>query len=125
MKKDFALDSLSKSMPLKDAEDYIAETDQNFDEEIAEKSSESMLTVEGYYVSVPELGLRLRDGTIFTWRQNDYEPDLSVTVIIGAKKHTAKGMHCGGARVLLDSGKSVSVKKLEKTIHTGGYMPVR
>ena len=70
-------------MPLKDAEDYIAETDRNFDEEIAEKNSENMLTVEGYYVSVPELGLRLRDGTIFTWRQNSYEPDLSVTVVYG------------------------------------------
>lgn len=52
MKKDFTLDSLSKSMPLKDAEDYIAETDRIFDEEIAEKNSEGMMTVEGYYVSM-------------------------------------------------------------------------
>ena len=60
-----------------------------------------------------------------TIRRQHYAVRPGDTVVIGAKRHTAKGVHCGGAHVLFDSGKSVSVKKIKKIIHSGGYMPVK
>lgn len=46
-------------------------------------------------------------------------------VIVDSKKHRAKGVQHNGMYVALDTGKSVSVKKVEKIIHAGGYMPVK
>ena len=46
-------------------------------------------------------------------------------VVVDSKKHKAKGVHNQGASIALDTGKSVSVKKVEKIIHAGGYMPVK
>ena len=60
-----------------------------------------------------------------TIRKCHYAVRPGDTVVIDGEKCKAKGIHNRGARVLLDSRKSVPVKKLEKIIHTGGYMPVR
>jgi hypothetical protein len=58
-------------------------------------------------------------------RKSHYALRPGDTVVIGGEKHKAKGIHNKDTRVLLDSGKSVPIKKLEKIIHTGGYMPVK
>ena len=46
-------------------------------------------------------------------------------VVVDSRKHRAKGVQHNGMYVALDTGKSVSVKKVEKIIHAGGYMPVK
>ena len=58
-------------------------------------------------------------------RKQHYAIRPGDTVIVSGEKHKAKGVHCGGVSILLDSGKSVSIKKLEKVIHTNGYMPIK
>ena len=58
-------------------------------------------------------------------RRSHYALRPGDTVVINGEKHKAKGVHCGGAYVLLYSGKSVPIKKIEKIIHTGGYMSVK
>ena len=58
-------------------------------------------------------------------RKSHYALRPGDTVVVDGEKHAVKGVHCNGARILLDSGKSVPIKKLEKIIHTGGYMPVK
>ena len=46
-------------------------------------------------------------------------------VVADSRKHRAKGVHNQGARIALNTGKSISVRKAEKIIHAGGYMPVK
>jgi hypothetical protein len=46
-------------------------------------------------------------------------------IVVVSKKHRAKGVRHNGMYVALDTGKSVSVRKVEKVIHAGGYMPVK
>ena len=46
-------------------------------------------------------------------------------VVVDSKKHMAKGVQHNGMYVALDTGKPVSVRKVEKVIHAGGYMPVK
>ena len=58
-------------------------------------------------------------------RRNHYALRSGDTVVIGGEKHRAKGVHNKGAYVVTDAKKSVPVKKVEKIIHAGGYMPVK
>ena len=60
-----------------------------------------------------------------TIRKCHYAVRPGDNVVIDGEKRKAKGIHNKGTRVLLDSGKSVPIKKLEKIIHSGGYMPVK
>lgn len=43
------------------------------------------------------------------------------TVLLEDKIHTVKGTHCNGSRVMLASGRSVSVKKIHLQAHAGGW----
>ncbi|MDD6422604.1 MAG: hypothetical protein PUF83_06025, partial [Intestinibaculum porci] len=58
-------------------------------------------------------------------RRSHYTLRPGDTVVIGGEKHRAKGVHNKGTYVVTDAKKSVPVKKVEKIIHVGGYMPVK
>ena len=58
-------------------------------------------------------------------RRSHYTLRPGDTVVIGGEKHRAKGVHNKGTYVVTDAKKSVPVKKVEKIIHAGGYMPVK
>ena len=58
-------------------------------------------------------------------RRSHYALRPGDTVVIRGEKHRAKGVHNKGTYVVTDAKKSVPVKKVEKIIHAGGYMPVK
>ena len=61
------------------------------------------------YRSVRKARYRIRPGT---------------RVLVSSQKHTAKGVHCSGARVIIDTGESIAVQKVTLICHPGGWQKV-
>ena len=58
-------------------------------------------------------------------RKQHYAVRPGDTVVTESGKHRVKGMQQYGRYLALGDGSSISVKKLKKVIHAGGYMPVK
>lgn len=58
-------------------------------------------------------------------RKQSYLIQPGTIVKFKGKKYIAKGVHCNGTRVILDNGKSVSVKKIRIIKYSGGWIASR
>ena len=75
---------MSKMHRLWEAEDIIAEMDMSeVDDDIAETDEDTQIIISGWYIHLPELGLKLHEGTvgIRDEEMQGYMPDFSVTVV--------------------------------------------
>ena len=57
-------------------------------------------------------------------RSARYEIRPETKLFFNGKRHTARGVHCNGTRVVLDNGKSVAVKKNKIICHPCGWQQV-
>ena len=66
------VEEVISEMDLSEVEDGIAETDEDM-----------QLVISGWYVSIPELNLNLREGVVCIWDEEEklFMPDFAVTVI--------------------------------------------
>lgn len=55
-------------------------------------------------------------------RRQHYRIQPGDRVLFQGKTYVTKGCHCNGARVLLDSGKSVTIGKVRIKTYAGGYV---
>lgn len=58
-------------------------------------------------------------------RTRHYEIQPGTILRFEGKRHTAKGIHCNGTRVILENGKSVSVSKVIIIKYSGGWITAR
>lgn len=54
-------------------------------------------------------------------RKQHYQYRPGDTVWIEGKRYTVKGVIGNGTRIALNEKKSVSINKIDKTVHTGGW----
>lgn len=66
-------------------------------------------------------GQKVRKGRTSIRRQH-YQIQPDDIVAYGEQKVKAKGVHCKGRNIMLENGKSVSVKKVKVLRHAGGYV---
>lgn len=57
-------------------------------------------------------------------RRQHYLIQPGSIVRIGKQKHSVVGVHCNGARVILDNKKSIAVKKVKVLKYSGGWIPL-
>lgn len=75
---------MSKIYRLWEVEEVLAEMDMSeVNDDIAETDDSIQIVISGWYVYLPELGLRLHKGVVGTWDEEmkGYMPDFSVTVV--------------------------------------------
>lgn len=75
---------MSKVYRLREVEEVLAELDMSeVDDDIAETDEDTQIVISGWYVHLPELGLRLHEGVVGIWdkEMQGYMPDFSVTVV--------------------------------------------
>lgn len=68
----YEVEEVISEMDLLEVEDDIAETDEDM-----------QLVISGWYVTIPELNLNLREGVVCVWDEEEklFMPDFAVTVI--------------------------------------------
>lgn len=68
----YEVEEVISEMDLLEVEDDIAETDEDM-----------QLVISGWYVTIPELTLNLREGVVCVWDEEEklFMPDFAVTVI--------------------------------------------
>lgn len=68
----YEVEEVISEMDLSEVEDDIAETDEDI-----------QLVISGWYVHIPELNLKLREGVVCIWDEEEklFMPDFEVTVI--------------------------------------------
>lgn len=68
----YEVEDVISEMDLLEVEDDIAETDEGM-----------QLVISGWYVTIPELNLNLREGVVCVWDEEEklFMPDFAVTVI--------------------------------------------
>lgn len=75
---------MSKIYRLWEVEEVLAEMDMSeVDDDIAETDEDTQIVISGWYVYLPELGLKLHEGVVGVWDEEmqGYMPDFSVTVV--------------------------------------------
>lgn len=75
---------MSKIYRLWEVEEVLAEMDMSeVDDDIAETDEDTQIVISGWYVYLPELGLKLHEGVVGVWDEEmqGYIPDFSVTVV--------------------------------------------
>jgi len=75
---------IRKKCRLKDAEEIISDMDLFYvDDDIAETEEDTQVVVSGYYVLIPDLKLKLHDGILcnFDEEEHMFMPDVAVTVV--------------------------------------------
>lgn len=78
---------MSKIYRLWEVEEVLAEMDMSeVDDDIAETDEDTQIVISGWYVYLPELGLKLHEGVVGVWDEEmqGYMPDFSVTVVYEA-----------------------------------------
>ncbi|MDT2383632.1 MULTISPECIES: hypothetical protein [Lactobacillales] len=68
----YEIEEVISEMDLLEVEDDIAETDEDM-----------QLVISGWYVTIPELNLNLREGLVCVWDEEEklFMPDFAITVI--------------------------------------------
>lgn len=68
----YEIEEVISEMNLLEVEDDIAETDEDM-----------QLVISGWYVTIPELNLNLREGLVCVWDEEEklFMPDFAITVI--------------------------------------------
>lgn len=68
----YEVEEMISEMDLSEVEDDIAETDEDM-----------QLVISGWYMNIPELNLKLREGVVCIWNEEEklFMPDFAVTVI--------------------------------------------
>ena len=66
-------------------------------------------------------GHKVRKGRV-SIRKQHYAIRPGTAVLHGGKKMTVKSIHCRGARVILDTGKSVAVSRVSVVRYPGGWI---
>ena len=78
---------MSKIYRLWEVEEVLAEMDMSeVDDDIAETDEDTQIVISGWYVYLPELGLKLHEGVVGVWDEEmqGYMPDFAVTVVYEA-----------------------------------------
>lgn len=78
---------MSKIYRLLEVEEVLAEMDMSeVDDDIAETDEDTQIVISGWYVYLPELGLKLHEGVVGVWDEEmqGYMPDFAVTVVYEA-----------------------------------------
>ena len=71
----------------------------------------------------PFRGHKVRKGRVSVRKQR-YPIQHGTTILYQGKRHRAKGVHCSGARVMLDNGRSVAIGKVKTVSFPGAWEQV-
>ena len=58
-------------------------------------------------------------------RRQRYSIRSGDVVLFNGQKYVSAGCHCNGSRTMLNTGKSVSIKKIQVICHTGGWTKIK